>query len=238
MKRLLTLIAISALIASACGGATADTTFEITDDYEVLRLTGTAGSISVRGDDRATSTTIVATINYPDTQPDVLASVFGTDLIVGDACIDINDCFTDYIITVPEGTSLFIENTTGPVSIGATTGDVTVITSNGNVTATDLAGSLEVTTTEGSVLALGLSSPTAFVTTASGVIDLSFDTTIQDVRAKSVSGNITVQAPGEPYAVSAESGTGGVDVNVETDDGAAGTISAETDSGDIKIYRQ
>ncbi|MBT8208640.1 MAG: DUF4097 domain-containing protein [Acidimicrobiia bacterium] len=236
MKRLLTLIAISALVAAACGGSTADSSFEISDEYAVLRLTGTAGSVSVQGEDQAT-TTIEATSNYEDTEPEVIASVFGGDLIITDTCEE-TSCFTDYTITVPEGTSVFVETTTGQVAIGGTTSEVTVVTTDGNITINGMSGALEVTSGSGSLLALGLSGPFAFVTTTSGVIDLSFEESIEDVRAKSTSGSITVQAPGEPYAVSAVSGSGAVDVNIETADDAPGSVTAETESGDITIYRR
>lgn len=237
MKRLLTLIAISALVAAACGGSTADSTFEISDEYAVLRLTGTAGSVSVQGDDRATTTSIEATANFENTEPEVIASVFGGDLIITDTCEEAG-CFTDYTITVPEATSVFVETTTGQVAIGGTTAEVTVVTTDGNITISGMSGALEINSGSGSVLALGLSGPFAFVTTTSGVIDLSFEEAFENVRAKSTSGNITVQAPGEPYAVSAVSGSGSVDVNVDTADDAPGSVTAESESGDITIYRQ
>ena len=237
MKRLLTLIAISALVAAACGGSTADSTYEISEEYAVLRLTGSAGSVSVQGDDAATTTSIEATVNYEGTEPEVIATVFGGDLVITDTCEE-EGCFTDYTITVPEATSVFVETTTGPVAVAGTTAEVTVVTTDGNITISGMSGALEITSGGGSVLALGLTGPLAFVTTGSGVIDLSFDEAFEDVRVKTTSGNITVQAPGEPYAVSAVSGSGSVDVNVETADDAPGTVTAESDSGDITIYRQ
>ena len=234
--RLATFLIVVAAAVAACGGSSDETS---RDEPAATRVEVTAesGSIRITGDDGADDVNIVTTRHWNTAAPEIVTERDGDVLRIFHECADGDSgCAVDYSLTVPSATAVVATATSGNVIVISITGDTTLTTTSGDITATAVAGALQATTGDGGILGINLTAASGAVTTASGRIDISWDEPVEDLTVESESGDITVQVPGQPYAVAATSGSGDVDVRIEADPGDAKSLSITSASGSIRIY--
>lgn len=234
--RLAALVLIAAAGLSACGGSS-DETSRTEEPAARIEVTSVSGSIRVEGDDGAGEITIETTRRWDASAPEIVTERDGDLLRIFHDCAEGDDgCSVDYALAVPEDITVTATSTSGDVSVVSVTGDVTVETVSGDVTVNDIGGALGVTTTSGGILGVNLKAVSGSVTTVSGRIDISWEDPVDDLTARSESGDVTVQVPGQPYALTATSTSGDVDVRIDTDPADDKTVTIESVSGNIRVY--
>jgi hypothetical protein len=123
----------------------------------------------------------------------------------------------------------------GTVTASAISGPLKVGTEGGQLQLTGLTGALNADTGGGSLSATGIAAPTATVQTEGGPAVLTFATSPDKVQVGSGGGNVTLQVPGGPYAVSASTEDGPETVSMATSPSAARTITVDTGGGALII---
>lgn len=155
-------------------------------------------------------------------------------------------------ITVSGAVSVDVHADSGDVSLVGVSGQVNVATSSGDVTAagsgadvqarTDsgdvtvhgVAGSATVQTNSGQIVADGLKGARTSVHDSSGDISVSADVA-QNLDLQDNSGGITVTVPNGSYRVNASTDSGDRNVGISDDPNARFSITARTNSGDVRI---
>ncbi len=163
-------------------------------------------------------------------------------------------CSAEFVIRVPEGTSLVARSDSGRATVSGAYAALEMRTDSGHIEATDVATSgIQLRADSGSVTFTG-SAPSAELRTDSGSIRVDAETT--DLTARTDSGSITANLRSTPDAVRANTDSGSVAISVpvtgyrittSTDSGrqdidprlssgtSARTIDVSTDSGSITI---
>ena len=136
-------------------------------------------------------------------------------------------------VSVVQGANL--DSGSGPVVARAIDGPLNVHTEGGSLQVNGLAGALVAGTGSGPLNASGLNSATARVSTDGGNVWLGFTSAPQSVQVTAQSGNAVLVLPGGPYAVSAQSLGGPVDVSVPVSQTAARTVSVSTTGGELQV---
>ncbi|HEX5404919.1 MAG TPA: DUF4097 family beta strand repeat-containing protein [Pseudonocardiaceae bacterium] len=159
-------------------------------------------------------TTVRRIVRYSDNRPDATTSVAGSVLDLRSCG---HNCFVDYQVQVPVGTSV-----TGSVA----SGDVT-LTGVADVDVRSVSGDVRVDGATGDVHAKSVSG-TVDVNGAKG-----------DLSATTVSGDIDVDTPANSsYRVITSTLSGDVHVTTPNDPTGAHTLKASTLSGDVRIQAQ
>jgi DUF4097 and DUF4098 domain-containing protein YvlB len=154
--------------------------------------------------------------------------------------------FVDFVIRVPAGIDVDIENEVGDVSATNMNGDIRAETGSGNVSVSDVTGAVDGDTGSGNVEVERVTGEVV-ADTGSGNIELT-DVT-GDVVADTGSGNITLTNV-DGSSISADTGSGDINLIQVTGDVIADTgsgnivgrnitsgarISADTGSGDVRL---
>ncbi|MFZ5480904.1 MAG: DUF4097 family beta strand repeat-containing protein [Myxococcota bacterium] len=177
-----------------------------------------AGDVVVRGDPEATGADGTFTATFSETPPAIEHWVDDGVLHVEGACVAIQAvCELSLAVTLPADVSVTIATGSGDAVVEGIVGDLVAESGTGDVTARGLAGYAELKTGSGDVCA-----------ESEG-----FDR----IEAETGSGDIVVTVPPGVYALTAESGSGDVDVapDVRSDGAAEAVIVAQTGSGDVSI---
>lgn len=132
--------------------------------------------------------------------------------------------YVDFVIRVPAGVSVDIDNHVGNVSGSGMRGDFTADTGSGNVTVTGITGDVEADTGSGNV---EIDRVTGDVSADTGSGDVEISDVTGDVSADTGSGSITLTDV-QARDISADTGSGDIDMQRVT-----GNISVDTGSGDI-----
>jgi hypothetical protein len=133
-------------------------------------------------------------------------------------CAGMGSCSIDYVIKVPAGTALAIENSSGDINVA------------GNL------GLLDLETASGDVEAENLEATGIQVRTASGDISLELDAAVPSIDLKAASGDIKVEVPeGAQFAVDASTRSGDTEVEIQPNPSSANHLKVETSSGDVDI---
>ena len=131
-------------------------------------------------------------------------------------------------ITIPDGTYLKLDNTSGDVQVrGLTAREYKIETTSGDITIDELKGKLEGMSTSGDVRITGVSGNINFKTTSG---DQKFGDIIGNLDTRSTSGDITARAVSGSVFIRSTSG----DLEFAQVDGA---LSLESTSGDIQGTR-
>lgn len=130
-------------------------------------------------------------------------------------CSGITGCSIDYVLRVPEGTTVDLGTGSGDITVGGALGAVTVEAGSGDIDS------------------IGLRVDRIRAQTGSGEIHLGFDTEADQVEARAGSGDIDLVFEAPPTAVTVSTGSG--DVDVELPDGLAVAITGDSGSGDRDI---
>ncbi|MDA8368868.1 MAG: DUF4097 family beta strand repeat-containing protein [Nocardiopsaceae bacterium] len=138
----------------------------------------------------------------------------------------VGGCAVDYEISVPAGTELTIETTSGEVELTSIEGDVQVDTDSGQVTADELKGNAAVSTSSGGIELSDVAGDMELKTTSGGI---TASGTAETVQAESTSGTVHLE---EISAVRVEAGSVSGTVNIEGD---FETADVETVSGTVNV---
>lgn len=223
-------VAAVALVAAACA-STGDADFESDDEPTAVVLDAGKGAITIRANSSSGTE-----VRWDESGATPTASLEGGVLTVSDDCE--TDCSVDYTILVGDAADVTVTLREGSVSISDVDGTMTVAVEDGNVGLNTIVGAFTVDITEkGDILGARLEGSTGSFITASGSVDVTFDTAVSDLVVRSGRGDVTAQLPGGPYAVDATA-SGAVDILVETDAAAAGRVVIDTEDGDATVYKK
>jgi DUF4097 and DUF4098 domain-containing protein YvlB len=129
-----------------------------------------------------------------------------------------DDCGVDYDVRVPTGTTVYVTENTGAVSLTGIGGPVTANTDTGTITGTQL------------------TAEQARLTTHTGGVRATFSRPPSVVHATSQTGSVNIAVPrGTRYAVQAGARTGKVNVSVDRADDSPHAITAKTGTGNVTV---
>lgn len=235
MKRRYLSAAIAALaIGAAACSSTSSGEGELTEFSSVM-VTMTGGSIQIQRTTGPAEWTAEAT--YSGEKPDFAPKVVDGTLVVDDGCGATSGCSVDYLISVPETTEVQVTGGSADVTIRSISAPVTVDTGSGVVFLNTVKGPISIVTGSGNIIGTRLEAASASFTSESGNIDVAFERVITDLTVDTESGNITAQLAGESYNLDVSAG-GAVDLKIEDDDTSTNTIVLNTETGDLKVYKQ
>lgn len=147
-------------------------------------------------------------------------------------------CSIDYTVSVPDGTTVAVDQGSGAVRLSGRFGTVTAKTGSGSVAVSGAGDSVRLETGSGGISSNGLEASQLYAHTGSGGIDLDLARAADSVRAETGSGGVTVRVPQGSYAVTVRTGSGSQRVGVATDPGSPHRIDASTGSGSVSVeYR-
>jgi hypothetical protein len=212
---------------SLTGGIWRDSEQQQTYSQSVTALTvkGGASDVEVRGGAPAGTVRVQRHLSWgpgrPEPQPRETFS--GRTLTIDAGCDEsfLSWCSIDYVVTVPDATTVDVDTGSGDVTVSGALGRVDLVAGSGDIDATELA-------------ATSLSGRTG-----SGDIDVQLTAAAASVDLRAGSGDVSVRLPQDrAYAVSTDSGSGDREVTVRTDPAADDRVSVATGSGDIEVaYR-
>ncbi len=146
-------------------------------------------------------------------------TVAGDVLTLRARCRGFGLCGVAYTVTVPPGTAVAVDTSTGSVEASGLTGD------------------LEVTTSTGSIELLGLRSARVAAQASTGSVELGFAAPPQDVRAETSTGSVEIVVPadGTAYAVQSSTSVGSSEVSVPVDSSSSRRIDARASTGSVEV---
>lgn len=222
-------VAASGLLLSACD--LADFTDDRFSDQETLsgpvsevRFANDSGDVTIRVGDRFE---VRRDVGYNDAKPGKTYRMDG-DALVLEECPE-SDCWVNYEVTVPEGTTVSGAVDSGNVEIvGVASANVSA--QSGEVTVRDVAGEVNATAESGNVELSGIEGR-AVAGAQSGNVTVAM-TAVENVTATTESGNVDVTVPNADYQVDirAEDWT-----NEVGDTGTGPRISLATESGTVSL---
>jgi hypothetical protein len=164
----------------------------------------------------------------------------GATLVVSGSCgATTLVCVVDVYLTLPPEVLVEVFTEVGDVSVQGMDGDLFVDTGGGVVELTDLSGRVDATTDSGDIVGRGLSTLEIEVQAASGDIEAEMLDDRVHVDASTGSGNIEFEVPAGAYELNLWTVSGEVELsNVEEASAAAGSLTAVTQRGDVRITGQ
>ncbi|MBO1413393.1 DUF4097 family beta strand repeat-containing protein, partial [Streptomyces sp. FH025] len=131
---------------------------------------------------------------------------------------DCTGCGVGYTVRVPSGTKVRIKQETGGVRL------------------TGLAAEVDASVETGGVEATGLTSKNVRLSSQTGGVKADFAAAPDKVEATTSTGGVQVKVPsGEAYAVDARADSGGTDVSIPSQQGAAHRITARAETGGVTV---
>jgi hypothetical protein len=155
-------------------------------------------------------------------------------------------------IMIADASSVDVQASSGNVSVAGATGQVSVTTSSGDIKAASAGGDVQARSTSGDITvsgvkgaatlasqsgriaASGLSGAHTTAHASSGNVSVTADV-VQNVDVQTTSGDVTITVPNGSYRVTTGSSSGDVRSGLGNDASAQYSISASTDSGDVRI---
>jgi len=138
-------------------------------------------------------------------------------------------CSVEYEITVPAGTEVTVETSSGEVELAGLTGPVRVDTVSGEVEASDLSGDADLRSTSGEIELSGATGNAVRVGTTSGEVDLE-GVDVAELEVESTSGSVGVEGGFDTARLSSTSGS------VEAEAARPfEKLTAETVSGSVEL---
>lgn len=238
MLRAAVVAGTAALVASALSGCFVfgpphqvrdETT--VSEEITTIELVDSSGSVTVRGVERATETTIERVVSYRGER-----DIEETHEVRGDT-LELHGCgrrcSVDYTIEVPAGVDVGGATSNGSITLEAV-GDVDVQTSNGRIDLEDVAGPIVAETSNGRIEGSDLNGDGVRATTSNGAIELELGTP-QDVEASTSNGSIELTVPPGSYRVTTDTSNGRTDVGIANDDDGEFTLDLRTSNGSITV---
>ncbi|MFI9320504.1 DUF4097 family beta strand repeat-containing protein [Kitasatospora aureofaciens] len=182
-------------------------------------------------------------LDWTVSEPQVRADFVGDTMTVGVTCrrsLPFFNCGASIELEVPAGTSVSGSVTSGAVEVKDLTGEVRLDGTSGAITLRRLTGPVYAHATSGQVEGEDLASDRVDAASTSGAVDLTFSSTPQDVKVRTVSGGVTVSVPkGSHYRINGRTGSGDSNIDAALGDAAStNTLDTEVGSGSLWIgYR-
>jgi hypothetical protein len=207
----------------------------------------TAGPVS-----RVQATARISYAQQDGAPPALTESVSGGRLSLGDPACQNADCFADFTVTVPAGTTVTVDTEGGPATVTAVvaatvnsggglaritqvSGPLTVSTGGGPLMLNQVTGPLRADTSGGSLVARGINSATASISTGGGPAQVTFAAAPRTVRLYTDGGPAMLRVPGGPYALTADSDGGPELIEIATDPAARPSIHISSGGGPLQI---
>ena len=220
-----------AVAATACSTGPGEADFEDTAEPTSIIVTTGIGDVTIRANSASGTE-----VRWDATSATPNATLDAGVLTLTDDCSA--DCRVHYTVLVGDEAEITIELDDGNVSVSNVDGQIDVSLATGNVNLNTISGGFAVAIDdEGDVLGARLEGSGGSFRTASGSVDVTFDTAVTDLTIESGKGDVTAQIPGGPYLVDARA-TGSTEVLVDTDAAATATITIATDDGDATVYKK
>ncbi len=225
--------ALAAVLAACGGGGDADTV-ELAETPTAVEVAISSGSVQISVNANVGGATVSTAVDG-----DVESTIEIVDGVLGivDTC-DGTDCSVDYTITTGSDVSVAVTTDDGNVTVANSEGDVTVGIGDGNLSLASVTGDLQVVMGDGDVIGTRLQAATATFDVEKGNIDITFDEVVTTLVASTGEGDVTVQLPDGEYAFDTTPEEDGVDLLIDSTDGAANTVTLATGGGDITVYRR
>ncbi|KRB47139.1 DUF4097 family beta strand repeat-containing protein [Terrabacter sp. Root181] len=194
-------------------------------DVSELTFAGGSSDVEVRGGAPTGTVHVERHLSWGPgaSQPAPKETWAGGNLTIDAGCDGafLSSCSIDYVVTVPDATTVTVRNGSGDISVSGALGGVSLDAGSGDVEGSDLAAS------------------TLTAKTGSGDIDLALATAASPVSVIAGSGDVAVRLPQHTvYAVNTETGSGDTEVSVPTNPDSTSTLRIRTGSGDIAVdYR-
>ncbi len=231
--------------------ATAEESKAIKVDAEspvTLKVIDDAGSVNIVGADVKTVQVKVVKIVHGSTQAradDELKNVKYTVEQVGNNIIlkyklpnttsfDINLDTIDFIVTVPNETTVDVETNLGEVTVTGIKGNAVIINDFGDVNVANIEGGVSVSNNSGDVTAASIKSGAENIELNSdfGAVTLK-DASGNDITLDSNSGSITLSEVRAASEINARTDFG----NITFENGSANSLSAESNSGAVSLAK-
>lgn len=189
-----------------------------------LTIQGGASDIEVQGGGQAGKVQVRRDLSWGpfSSEPTPLATLTGNTLELDAECEGfLGWCSVDFVVTVPDGTDVTVDNGSGDITLTGSFGGLTLNAGSGDVETRNIAAE----TIAGEV--------------GSGDVDLDLGRAPSSVRFKTGSGDLSVRVPQDAdYAVTADTGSGDAQVSIASDRSSTQRMFVTTGSGDIDIdYR-
>ena len=172
-------------------------------------------------------------VRYRGSEPDLTAEVVDGTLRVRMDCH--LSCDGDFIIRVPSSATAVIRLDSGDMTVEDLAGVTALQVDSGNIEVRNLSGNLTLSADSGNISG-NVRSLDVEGDVDSGSLSLHFDETPDDVDLTADSGNVSVSVPEGAYDIRTHVDSGRVELrDVTVDNHAPSVISADVDSGNIKI---
>ena len=203
----------------------------IDDEITTIELVDSSGSVTVRGVEGATETTIDRIVSYRGERE------FDETHEVRDDTLELHGCgrrcSVDYTVDVPAGVDVRGSTSNGSIKLRAV-GEVEVNTSNGRIELEDVTGRVVAETSNGRIEGSDLTGDGIRATTSNGAIDLELGTA-QDVEASTSNGSIDLTVPEDSYRVSTDTSNGRTELGVANDPDGQFSLDLRTSNGSITV---
>lgn len=175
-------------------------------------------------------------------KPEVGVRAGGRELELNSNCsvweqIGVGHCGASFTISVPRGTRVVVEASSGEVDVSKLDGPVTVDASSGDVHAAVVRGPLTINASSGDVRVDDHRGHVVSATASSGDIDIHAAVPPRRLRAEASSGDVTVLVPDVTYRVESDADSGDEEVQVRQDPDAPRVIEAQASSGSVSVQR-
>jgi hypothetical protein len=201
---------------------------------------------------RVQATARISYARQDGTPPAMTESVSAGRLSLGDPACQNADCYADFTVSVPAGTTVTVDTQGGPADISGVaaatvdsggglaritqvSGPLTVSTGGGPLMLTEVTGPLRADTSGGNLVARGITAATASISTGGGPAQVTFSAPPHAVRLYTDGGPAMLRVPGGPYALTANSDGGPELIGIATDPAAHPSITISSGGGPLQI---
>jgi hypothetical protein len=223
---------LAAVALGACGpGRTFEDDASLREQVTSVRLDAGTGSVTVRGRKGLDQVSVHREITYHGDRPQGATHRVDEGRLTLGGCGD--DCEVDYTVEVPAGVPVDGETSRGDADLSRT-GPVDLRTGSGDVTLAGVAGRVKARTSNGDINGKDLRGGRIEVATSNGEIDLT-PGKAQDIHAETGNGGLTVNLPDSTYRISVKTGNGDKDIGVPDDPSGRHRIDLTSGNGDISV---
>lgn len=175
---------------------------------------------------------------YGGARPELIQTSTDAGVRLEERCGDstLVSCRIDYDVKVPAGFDVQVHGTPTNVVASRLTGPVGIALEFGNISLNTVSGPVQVHTDYGRISGNQLSSTAVTATSSHGDVALDLTAPPDSLAVHAGFGDVLLRVPdGYAYRVSADSGTGDRTVGVMQDASAQRSITASTESGDVRV---
>lgn len=149
----------------------------------------------------------------------------------------VDQCAVNFHVVVPPETTVSVRTSTGSVRVDGVRGDVTVRADTGDVTVRETTGAIDVRSSTGSIQTQSAGAGPVMARTDTGDVRLRFAASPASAEASTSTGEVLVLVPddGTVYNVDAASDIGDVRVDAPSAPNSTRLISAQSDTGDVRV---